>query len=284
MDPGTAKIMLSRLALVALAQTLLEIGVCMFVFVEAGIWSDSPYKDSAYQIVIFFANLQRGWIMRELLRKLAATPYGEEPDISFALGGVMRVFLFNPLALTQWYVLQFVMRGTNTHELPLFVVLAVLNIGQCIWWYRTMRILAWGRPPQPQVESLRITDTAAKEFIGQSCVICLAEFVEGEEVGKLPCNHAFHGECIREWLKRGDQCPMRCKHSARTSSTSTQEEQPAAAVDATEAPRQQQAELESVDAAGGAAEEKDDAPVVVNIAPEPQPPSRRSCDTECVHI
>jgi hypothetical protein len=42
------------------------------------------------------------------------------------------------------------------------------------------------------------------------CVICLDDFAEGCEVGKLPCSHAFHDACIRKWLGSRDRCPMRC--------------------------------------------------------------------------
>lgn len=42
------------------------------------------------------------------------------------------------------------------------------------------------------------------------CVICMDDFSEGCEVGRLPCAHAFHDACIREWLSSRDRCPMRC--------------------------------------------------------------------------
>jgi len=42
------------------------------------------------------------------------------------------------------------------------------------------------------------------------CVICMDDFEEGCEVGILPCGHAFHDACIREWLGSRDRCPMRC--------------------------------------------------------------------------
>jgi len=42
------------------------------------------------------------------------------------------------------------------------------------------------------------------------CVICMDDFTEGCEVGRLPCAHAFHDACIREWLGCRDRCPMRC--------------------------------------------------------------------------
>lgn len=46
------------------------------------------------------------------------------------------------------------------------------------------------------------------------CVICLDEFVGGDQVRVLPCqhgNHAFHASCIGKWLsERSSVCPL-CK-------------------------------------------------------------------------
>jgi len=42
------------------------------------------------------------------------------------------------------------------------------------------------------------------------CIICLGEFEPGCPVGRLPCGHLFHDDCIGQWLKHGPRCPMRC--------------------------------------------------------------------------
>lgn len=40
------------------------------------------------------------------------------------------------------------------------------------------------------------------------CPICLAEFLEGDEVRILPkCNHGFHMRCIDTWLASHSSCP-----------------------------------------------------------------------------
>ncbi|KAK9088784.1 hypothetical protein Scep_027866 [Stephania cephalantha] len=52
------------------------------------------------------------------------------------------------------------------------------------------------------------------EFLGQGvdagkdCAICLGEFEIGSELTCMPSLHAFHAECIVEWLERSDQCPL----------------------------------------------------------------------------
>jgi hypothetical protein len=42
------------------------------------------------------------------------------------------------------------------------------------------------------------------------CAICLSEVEVGNIVAQLPCGHSFHEACIRNWLKTGGICPMRC--------------------------------------------------------------------------
>jgi len=41
-----------------------------------------------------------------------------------------------------------------------------------------------------------------------TCTICLEEFLKGEEIKMIPCLHFYHSECIDEWFKRSDCCPI----------------------------------------------------------------------------
>lgn len=44
-----------------------------------------------------------------------------------------------------------------------------------------------------------------------TCPICLNEYEEGEKMRILPCEHAYHVECIDKWLLRNNRfCPV-CK-------------------------------------------------------------------------
>ena len=36
------------------------------------------------------------------------------------------------------------------------------------------------------------------------------EYIEGEDMGALECGHDFHSQCIKEWLKQKNICPI-CK-------------------------------------------------------------------------
>ncbi|CAN6442125.1 unnamed protein product [Victoria cruziana] len=43
------------------------------------------------------------------------------------------------------------------------------------------------------------------------CCICLAKYVDNDELRELPCTHLFHSECVDKWLKINASCPL-CKH------------------------------------------------------------------------
>ncbi|KAK8954484.1 hypothetical protein KSP39_PZI001672 [Platanthera zijinensis] len=45
------------------------------------------------------------------------------------------------------------------------------------------------------------------------CSICQEEYSTGAEVGRLPCEHRYHIECIRQWLGLKNWCPI-CKVAA----------------------------------------------------------------------
>ncbi|CAM8889723.1 unnamed protein product [Rhodiola kirilowii] len=45
------------------------------------------------------------------------------------------------------------------------------------------------------------------------CSICQEEYVVGDEVGRLHCEHLYHWSCIQQWLNQKNWCPI-CKGSA----------------------------------------------------------------------
>jgi len=52
-----------------------------------------------------------------------------------------------------------------------------------------------------------------KSQVDERCCICLGDFIKGECVRELDCNHLFHKECVDTWLKQNRKCPL-CKQSA----------------------------------------------------------------------
>ncbi|CAH2044381.1 unnamed protein product [Thlaspi arvense] len=47
------------------------------------------------------------------------------------------------------------------------------------------------------------------------CSICQEEYVDGDEVGTLPCQHMYHVSCGQQWLRMKNWCPI-CKSSAES--------------------------------------------------------------------
>eukprot|EP00262_Sarcandra_glabra_P012548 TRINITY_DN325_c1_g2_i2.p1 TRINITY_DN325_c1_g2~~TRINITY_DN325_c1_g2_i2.p1 ORF type:complete len:545 (+),score=85.56 TRINITY_DN325_c1_g2_i2:298-1932(+) len=48
------------------------------------------------------------------------------------------------------------------------------------------------------------------------CSICQEEYIVGEEVGKLGCEHQYHVTCIHQWLRQKNWCPI-CRAPASSS-------------------------------------------------------------------
>ncbi|CAL5096810.1 unnamed protein product [Urochloa decumbens] len=57
---------------------------------------------------------------------------------------------------------------------------------------------------------LRIMQNLLVSFGWQVCCICLARYVDNDELRLLPCGHFFHKDCVDKWLKINALCPL-CK-------------------------------------------------------------------------
>ena len=55
-----------------------------------------------------------------------------------------------------------------------------------------------------------------KHDVGEDkcCPICQVDYVKGDELGILQCDHIFHTNCIEEWGKYKAECPM-CRKSIK---------------------------------------------------------------------
>ncbi|KAH6716186.1 hypothetical protein BKA61DRAFT_339366 [Leptodontidium sp. MPI-SDFR-AT-0119] len=64
---------------------------------------------------------------------------------------------------------------------------------------------------------------------GTECSICIADFVDSEEVRVLPCNHRFHPACIDPWLLNvSGTCPI-CRYDLQPSEPEAASEETTAA-------------------------------------------------------
>ena len=61
-----------------------------------------------------------------------------------------------------------------------------------------------------RIEKFTFTSNSAEELSSPECSICLQAYETNDLLLRLPCHarHCFHAECIREWLKRQNACPL----------------------------------------------------------------------------
>ncbi|OMO90619.1 Zinc finger, RING-type [Corchorus olitorius] len=52
------------------------------------------------------------------------------------------------------------------------------------------------------------------------CSICQEEYVIGDELGRLQCEHRYHASCVEQWLRVKNWCPI-CKASAEPTQSSS---------------------------------------------------------------
>jgi len=84
--------------------------------------------------------------------------------------------------------------------------------------------------PTATAEELSTTDNI--------CIICREEMVAAS-TKKLPCNHIFHGNCLRSWFQRQQTCPT-CRLDVLRITPVPQQPIPAAGAAAAAVPPQQQ--------------------------------------------
>jgi hypothetical protein len=61
-----------------------------------------------------------------------------------------------------------------------------------------------------RMEKFHFTPNSAEELSSPECSICLQTYETNDLLLRLPCHarHCFHADCIREWLKRQNACPL----------------------------------------------------------------------------
>ncbi|CAN6238914.1 unnamed protein product [Urochloa humidicola] len=57
-----------------------------------------------------------------------------------------------------------------------------------------------------------LQEVTASDALQSECAICLQDFHADETLRAMPCSHAFHQNCITQWLCRKATCPLcRCQ-------------------------------------------------------------------------
>ena len=47
-----------------------------------------------------------------------------------------------------------------------------------------------------------------KEFENNECIICLENMIKGDKIKILECGHIYHYNCINDWFKKVNECPV----------------------------------------------------------------------------
>ncbi|XP_055800798.1 probable E3 ubiquitin-protein ligase HIP1 [Solanum dulcamara] len=47
----------------------------------------------------------------------------------------------------------------------------------------------------------------------ECCSICLDDYCDRDELAEIDCSHVYHVDCIKEWIKLKNSCPI-CKRDA----------------------------------------------------------------------
>ncbi|KAI5418072.1 probable E3 ubiquitin-protein ligase HIP1 isoform X2 [Lathyrus oleraceus] len=74
-------------------------------------------------------------------------------------------------------------------------------------WMKKMRGGLTGEEIRKAISGKIFEETSQ---IKELCCICQEEYMNGEECGKLDCEHYFHMKCIKKWLTEKNMCPL-CK-------------------------------------------------------------------------
>ncbi|CAL8078486.1 unnamed protein product [Calicophoron daubneyi] len=62
-----------------------------------------------------------------------------------------------------------------------------------------------------QLHRLPLSTFIKTQTPDETCAICLEDFIDGDRLRTLPCEHAYHSKCIDPWLLKGRRvCPI-CK-------------------------------------------------------------------------
>ncbi|VVC36318.1 Zinc finger, RING-type,Zinc finger, RING-CH-type,Zinc finger, RING/FYVE/PHD-type [Cinara cedri] len=65
-------------------------------------------------------------------------------------------------------------------------------------------------PPASKSEIDKLKIVSHDKLLGEQCPICLSPYQLEQKALTMPCDHVFHEECLKTWLKKSNFCPL-CK-------------------------------------------------------------------------
>ncbi|XP_074795806.1 E3 ubiquitin-protein ligase RNF167-like [Natator depressus] len=89
----------------------------------------------------------------------------------------------------------------SKHMISLFIQEFGMAIGMIVCTLLVVGCMRWCRKRQKITMSMFKT---GDKYV--TCVICMAEYEEGDQLKILPCSHVYHGTCIDSWLLIQPQC------------------------------------------------------------------------------
>lgn len=77
-----------------------------------------------------------------------------------------------------------------------------------------------GTPPASKkilssLPRVKISEGNFENYNKSDCLVCMDSYQDGEIVIKLKCQHIFHDNCIIDWLKLHNSCPV-CRYEMET--------------------------------------------------------------------
>ncbi|XP_010670603.2 RING-H2 finger protein ATL73 [Beta vulgaris subsp. vulgaris] len=152
----------------------------------------------------------------------AATPYGSKPrvvgdvDIDANMVIILAVLLFALLcALGLNSVVRCALRCTGRHDHNHNHNHSDVGALGGVYVSAATRGLKRSTIRQIPTTLYHITSSGRtiNNVMSTECMICLGEFIEGENIKVLPkCKHGFHSKCIDTWLLSHSTCPT-CRQS-----------------------------------------------------------------------
>lgn len=72
------------------------------------------------------------------------------------------------------------------------------------------------------------SDDSEEVRLVRTCSICLTQFEDGQEVMEMPCDkrHLFHSDCVGQWLRTSQNCPLCRTNIPQRINTDEQRSQP----------------------------------------------------------